>query len=181
MSANVETMFSVREKPWHGLGTIVEEAPTSAEALELAGLDWEVKTNPLFLENGIEVPGYYANVRSSDNSVLGIVTGKYSILQNKDAFDFTDSLIGGDVKYETAGSLNGGKRVWLLAQLPSKKIAGDDVESYVCFTNSHDGIHGRICDTSQMICCRNDGYTRSRYGRQSLSGWPISWIFITRD
>lgn len=39
MAANVETMFSVREKPWHGLGKIVMEAPTSAEALHLAGLE----------------------------------------------------------------------------------------------------------------------------------------------
>ena len=44
MAANVETMFYVREKPWHGLGTCVEEAPTSADALRLAGLDWEVSS-----------------------------------------------------------------------------------------------------------------------------------------
>ena len=40
MPANVETMFSVRETPWHGLGRIVMDAPASREALELAGLDW---------------------------------------------------------------------------------------------------------------------------------------------
>ena len=51
MSANVETMFSVREKPWHGLGTIVMEAPTSADALRLAGLDWKVVQEPVYTGN----------------------------------------------------------------------------------------------------------------------------------
>ena len=50
MAANVETMFSVREKPWHGLGTIVAEAPTSADALKLAGLDWNVVQEPIFTD-----------------------------------------------------------------------------------------------------------------------------------
>ena len=48
IAANVETMFSVREKPWHGLGTIVAEAPASAEALRLAGLDREVVQEPVY-------------------------------------------------------------------------------------------------------------------------------------
>ena len=55
MAANVETMFYVREKPWHGLGTMVAEAPTSAAALRLAGLDWMVVQEPVYTgynENG---------------------------------------------------------------------------------------------------------------------------------
>ena len=47
MAANVETMFSVREKPWHGLGVVVEDAPSSKDALNLAGLDWRVVQKPL--------------------------------------------------------------------------------------------------------------------------------------
>jgi hypothetical protein len=43
MSANVESMFYVRETPWHGLGTKVKEAPTSKDALIYAGLDWKVR------------------------------------------------------------------------------------------------------------------------------------------
>lgn len=156
MSANVETMFSVRETPWHGLGTIVQEALNSKEALEMAGLNWEVKSRPIYLSNGNKIPEWFANVRTSDESVLGVVTGKYSILQNKDAFDFTDNLIGGDVKYETAGSLCGGKRVWLLAKLPSTEIAGDKVDPYLCFTNSHDGKSSvRACITPVRVVCNN--------------------------
>lgn len=58
MSANVETMFYVREKPWHGLGKMVQEAPTSAEALKLAGLDWTVEARDMWLNGGYEpIPG----------------------------------------------------------------------------------------------------------------------------
>lgn len=86
MSANVETMFYVREKPWHGLGTMVQEAPTSADALRLAGLDWTVEARDMWLNGGYEpIPGYKANVRSSDNKVLGVVSDKYRIVQNADA------------------------------------------------------------------------------------------------
>lgn len=63
MAALVETMFSVREKPWHGLGTIVMEAPMSEEALKLAGLDWNVVQEPIFTDSNEKITGYKANVR----------------------------------------------------------------------------------------------------------------------
>lgn len=110
MAANVETMFYVREKPWHGLGTCVEEAPTSADALRLAGLDWEVKQRSIQVCGGAKIENFKANVRSSDGAVLGVVSDRYQIVQNAEAFSFTDELIGGDVRYETAGSLQNGKK-----------------------------------------------------------------------
>ena len=125
MSASVETMMYVREKPWHGLGTQVEEAPTSADALRLAGLDWTVEQRNIQVCGGTKISNYKANVRSSDGKVLGVVSDRYKIVQNAEAFEFTDSLIGGEVHYETAGSLNGGKKIWLLAKLPDTEIAGD--------------------------------------------------------
>ena len=157
MSANVETMFYVREKPWHGLGTMVQEAPTSAEALKLAGLDWTVEARDMWLNGGYEpIPGYKANVRSSDNKVLGVVSNKYRIVQNADAFAFTDALIGGDVRYETAGSLLDGKKIWLLAKLPDSEICGDKTEPYVCFSNTHDGSGAvRVCMTPVRVVCNN--------------------------
>lgn len=162
MSANVESMFYVsneengRFKPWHGLGTIVADAPTSADALHLAGLDWDVVPSPVYLDNGILVPGYKANTRSSDNKVLGIVSDRYKIVQNADAFSFTDALIGDEVKYETAGSLLGGKRIWLLAKMPTEKILGDDVDPYICFTNTHDGTGSvKVCTTNVRVVCQN--------------------------
>lgn len=160
MAANVESMFYVREVPWHGLGTMVQDAPTSEEALRLAGLDWDVLQTPVFMQNGIEIPNYKANVRSTDNACLGIVTDKYKVVQNREAFEFTDAIVGetedGVVKYETAGSLAGGKRIWLLAKMPTKNVVGDAVDPYMVFTNSHDGTGAiRIAMTPIRVVCQN--------------------------
>ncbi|OUN23612.1 hypothetical protein B5G34_00495 [Flavonifractor sp. An82] len=156
MAANVETMMYVREKPWHGLGTEVSEAPTSADALRLAGLDWEVQQKNIQVCGGSKIENYKANVRSTDGSVLGVVSDSYKIVQNADAFSFTDELIGGDVRYETAGSLRGGKKIWLLAKMPERKIAGDAVEPYLCFSNTHDGTGAiRVCMTPIRVVCNN--------------------------
>ena len=157
MSANVETMMYVREKPWHGLGTMVAEAPNSLEALRAAGLNWEVQPKQIAIgETGELIPNAIANVRSSDGKVLGIVTDRYKIVQNTDAFAFTDTLIGGDVRYETAGSLNGGRKIWLLAKLPEAKVAGDKVDPYLCFTNTHDGSGAvKAFVTPIRVVCNN--------------------------
>lgn len=156
MAAFVESMVYTREKPWHGLGTKVEEAPTSADALRLAGLDWRVEQKNIQLCGGSKVPGYKANVRSTDGKVLGVVSDRYRIVQNADAFEFTDSIIGGDVRYETAGSLNGGKKIWLLAKLPETEIAGGKTEPYLCFSNTHDGSGAvRVCMTPIRVVCNN--------------------------
>lgn len=156
MPANVETMMYVREKPWHGLGTCVEKAPTSREALELAGLDWEIEGKPVYDESGLVIPGYVANTRSTDARVMGIVSNKYSVVQNREAFDFTDALIGEGVTYETAGSLRGGKQIWLLGKMPDTKILGEAFEPYICFTNTHDGSGAvRACMTPIRVVCNN--------------------------
>lgn len=158
MSANVETMMYVREKPWHGLGTRVEEAPTSVDALRLAGLDWTVERHDVHLPTGAIIPNYKANVRSNDGSVLGVVSDQYKIVQNADAFAFTDALIGGEtpVRYDTAGSLRGGRKIWLLAKLPDTEIVGDKTEPYLCFSNTHDGGGAiRVCMTPVRVVCNN--------------------------
>lgn len=156
MAANVETMFSVREKPWHGLGTIVMEAPDSKEALKLAGLDWKVVQQPIFTDQGM-IHGYKANIRSTDHEVLGVVSDRYKIIQNTDAFSFTDELLGEGVRYETAGSLQKGKKVWLLARLPKEYIiAGDRISPYLVFSNTHDGSGAvRAAVTPVRVVCNN--------------------------
>ena len=157
MSANVETMFSVRETPWHGLGRIIMDAPASREALELADLDWQVESRNIYSGTGAMIPGYRANVRSTDEAVLGVVSDRYRIVQNEEAFQFTDDLLGEGVTYETAGSLQGGKKVWMLARLPRKYlIAGDQVEPYLVIFNSHDGSSGvKVAMTPIRVVCQN--------------------------
>ena len=152
----VETMFSVREKPWHGLGKIIKEAPTSRDAIELAGLNWSVNSNPIYDVFGNEIKGFKANTRSSDNSVLGVVTDKYKIVQNIDAFDFTDNLIGEEMYYETAGSLRKGKTIWLLGKMPERYICEDKFDPYIVFTNTHDGTGAvKIAMTPIRVVCNN--------------------------
>ena len=140
MSALVETMYSVREVPWHGLGTVIENAPNSHDAIELAGLNWQVNGNPIF-----------------DNSVLGVVSDRYQIVQNAEAFEFTDHLIDADeITYETAGSLRNGKQIWLLGKMPETKILGDNVDPYICFTNTFDGSGAiKVCLTPIRVVCNN--------------------------
>lgn len=196
MAAYVESMFyTSNEKngrfvPWHGLGTPVLEAPTSEEALKLAGLDWKVerrktyaetadqeKIREYFLSLGMseyiastaikQIKGNsvaalcsekaFTNVRDKDETVLGAVGDRYKIVQNADAFAFTDNLIGtGTVRYETAGSLRDGKQIWLLAQMPTTEIGGDEVAPFICFTNTHDGSGSvKACMTPIRVVCNN--------------------------
>lgn len=157
MAANVETMFSTREKPWHGLGQIVMQAPTSKDALQLAGLDWKVLQEPIYTEAEECIEGYKANVRSSDRKVLGVVTDRYKVIQNEEAFAFTDELLGAGVRYETAGSLNGGKKVWLLAHMPHEYIImGERISPYLVFSNTHDGSGAvKVAITPIRVVCSN--------------------------
>ena len=157
MAANVETMFYTRTKPWHGLGTMVEKAPTSEAALELAGMDWQVVQKKLVTDGGIEVPGFKANLRETDNQVLGVVSDRYKVVQNADAFSFTDALLGEGVTYETAGSLQNGRRTWILAKLPARYIiSGDEITPYLVFMNSHDGSGSiKAAMTPIRVVCQN--------------------------
>jgi len=167
--------FSVKEKAWHGLGKIVENYPTSAEAMEFAGLNYTVEKRPLFTMNNdtfynsainkdavvpsIEVPGNYATVRTDTQQVLGVVGTDYQIVQNRDAFSFFDSIVGGDgILYETAGALGKGERIFITAKLPDyiRVGNGDLIEQYLFLTTSHDG-YGSITAafTPVRIVCNN--------------------------
>lgn len=171
------SFFSVKQKAWHNLGQIVENAPTSKEAIVLAGLDYEVKKTPLFTngealvqtENGgfsvgdgiVQIDTHCATLRSDNNCVLGIVGKDYEILQNTEAFDFFDSLVGEDTQifYETAGALGRGERIFLTAKLPQyMRINGtDDVtENYLILTTSHDGSGSITAGfTPVRVVCQN--------------------------
>lgn len=166
------SFFSVKQKAWHGLGQIVADYPTSAEAIRFAGLDYTVEKRPLFtnvlendLNNGedfgkIAVPNFYATVRNDINSVLGVVGKDYEVVQNADAFQFFDAIVGGGngIQYETAGALGKGERVFITAKLPDYIKVGraDLIEQYLFLTTSHDGF-GSISAafTPIRIVCNN--------------------------
>lgn len=157
MAAAVETMFYTREKPWHGLGTMVMEALDSKKALELAGLNWSVFQQEIITADGVPISGFKANLRSTDNQVLGVVSDRYKVVQNEEAFAFTDALLGEGVRYETAGSLQDGRRTWILAKLPQKYIiSGDEITPYLVFMNSHDGSGAiKAAMTPIRVVCMN--------------------------
>jgi len=163
MSHLVETMFSAREVPWHGLGTVVPNVLTAQEAIKAGGLDWDVELRPVYTNNlkgnRIRIPKAQAIVRDSDEKVLGVVGNKYVPFQNRDAFQFFDNLVdSGEAKYETAGSLKGGKLVWLTAKLPNHVSLGgvDDVEIYILLWTSHDGTKAITVDVTPIrVVCAN--------------------------
>ena len=157
MPANVESMFYVRETPWHGLGTKVMEAPDSEGALIAAGLNWNVIQEPIFTGENEPIRGYKANIRDSDRRVLGVVTDRYKVIQNREAFAFTDELLGQGVRYETAGSLQDGKKVWLLAHMPHEYIiSGERISPYLLFSNTHDGSGAiKVALTPIRVVCNN--------------------------
>ena len=170
------SFFSVQQKAWHGLGQIVEDYPTSEEAIKFAGLDYEVVKSPLFTkgsslietEDGVklgsselEVSDYFANIRTDNNAVLGVVGKDYHIVQNCEAFSFFDSIVGSNkgILYETAGALGNGERIFITAKLPDyiRVGNGDDItEKYIFLTTSHDGS-GSITAafTPVRIVCQN--------------------------
>lgn len=171
MAANVETMFYTREKPWHGLGTKVGEAPESAEALKMAGLDWQVLQEPIYTDAGDKISGYKANIRDTDRKVLGVVTDRYKVIQNTEAFSFTDALLGKGVRYETAGSLQEGRKVWLLARLPREYIiSGERIAPYLVFSNTHDGSGAvKAAITPIRVVCNNTLNLALRTAKRSWS------------
>jgi phage/plasmid-like protein (TIGR03299 family) len=160
MAHEVESMFSVRETPWHGLGEVVHDAPTAADAIKLAGLNWGVELRPLFMADGRKVEAN-AVVRTSDNAIVGQHVGPAFVpLQNADAFAWFDPFVeAGECTFETAGSLRGGSRVWILAQLnrrPMVVAPGDEVRKFLLLSHSHDGsLAVRIGFTPVRVVCAN--------------------------
>jgi phage/plasmid-like protein (TIGR03299 family) len=78
-------------------------------------------------------------------------------VQNEEAFQFVDQLLGSQLHFETAGSLHGGRRVWVLATLPEHmEVGGDPVRPYVLLMNSHDGSTAVIAATTPVrVVCQN--------------------------
>jgi phage/plasmid-like protein (TIGR03299 family) len=168
------SFFSVQQKAWHGLGQMLNDHPSSSEAIQQAGLDYTVEKWPLYagsdpvristtgsiFENQlIKVPHYFACVRTDNSAPLGVVGKDYQIVQNQDAFTFFDTIAQAEgIRYETAGALGAGERIFITAKMPGHIRVGKDdlIERYIILTNSHDGS-GSITAafTPVRIVCQN--------------------------
>jgi phage/plasmid-like protein (TIGR03299 family) len=155
---NADSMMSVRRVPWHGLGVVLDERPrTLADALEAAGLTWTVAKEPLCRADGRVVAGHYATVRQDTDQVLGVVSDDYVVVQNRDCFAFLANLLGSELVFETAGSLWGGRQVFITAELPEHvTVGGDEVRPYVVLSAWHTGTGAiRAMTTPVRAVCAN--------------------------
>lgn len=174
LQSNEYSFFTVKEKAWHGLGQLLDFFPTSKEAIKFAHLDYTVEKRKLFTFNNqnhygnpdidviipeLEVPNFYATVRTDTEQVLGVVGKDYAVVQNVDAFSFFDAIVEGDgIQYETAGAIGNGEKIFVTAKLPNYIRVGNDdlIEQYLFLTTSHDG-YGSIMAafTPVRIVCNN--------------------------
>jgi phage/plasmid-like protein (TIGR03299 family) len=182
MSHEIESAFFVKEAAWHRLGTVLQNAPSIEEALAVAGLDWDVEKRPLYVDSTasvaddraggdldqfmsmgepapsiVQVPGYMAHYRQSDDSFLGIVTNNYKTLQNIEALAAYAPLVeDGTLVLEAGGSLMGGKKCWLLARFADNAEVkdGDVLIPYLLLAWGHDGKSGILTalTVTRVVC-----------------------------
>lgn len=176
-----DTMFAAREPAWHGLGVTVEDALTAAEALKTAGLDWEVRKQPVYKKfdgKSIKIPDVFTVERQTDGKDLGIVRKDYQVFQNVEHFQFADFLVdSGEAKYETAGSLRGGRIIYVTMKLPGDILIGgaDPIAKFIVITSSHDGTKAiSILNSPNRVVCANTlelafNSAKSRYSIRHLS------------
>ncbi len=163
MTTGQAAVFTVRKPAWHRLGKVIDSAPTSEEAIKLACMDWRVEKCLLYARvpsgGDASVPDQFGLVRTDTNAVLGTCSAQYRVFQNSEAFEFMDSLVGEKLAmYETAGSLFGGRKVWMLARIPKEyKVGGQDVVNpYTLLTTTHDGTGSlRMIPTGVRVVCAN--------------------------
>ena len=187
MPALVETMFYQGEVPWHRLGTKVDNILTSEEAIIEAGLDWEVELASVAVNKRV-APEFKAIRRATDKRIYAIVRNRYTPIQNKEAFSFFDNVVGEKVAmYHTAGSLRDGAQIWMLAKMPdSVSIKGEEIQKYLCLTNSHDGTSAmKMFLTPVRVVCANtlamaEGHTATKFYTRHTRGYKDKFS-IARD
>jgi phage/plasmid-like protein (TIGR03299 family) len=169
MAHNINSMAYAREIPWHGLGTYVgDRSVTSAEMVKAAGLGWDVlKATPHTIFNeggnptGINARAHRLLVRSDTGDVLGTASESYTVFNNSDLFAFLDTFAAEGLRYETAGALFNGERVWALASLADSEAtvlrrdgSRDVLSSYLLCVAGHDGAHSVVLQpaTTRVVC-----------------------------
>src|SRR5215467_4374531 len=153
MPANIESMFSVRQMPWHQEGIILGDYPgTWAEARVLAGLDWEPVTTEVYTITSVDcdgsphyepIDGWKCITRSDTGNVLSINKDTYAVIDHGEMGEIVEAVLAQtNVKWETAGVLDEGRSVWCLAMLDEPVTLPGDISPtlpYLAITNRHDG------------------------------------------
>lgn len=134
----------------------VQGSATSEEVLNKAGLNFDVLQEPILDSRGKVIPGYRNNCKNDTHQCLGIVSDKYRVVQNRDAFAFIDGLIGPNAEYLNAGACKNYKVNWIQVKLQPRTIMGDGYNNYLFFKNSFDGGSSvKVCVTPVRIACTN--------------------------
>ena len=151
----VDSYVSVRRKPWH-FGVSVENAMTAQEAVVLAGADYNVIQEDVYDQNGILIPGYKVNLRDDNRKALGVVGGRYSVVQNMQAVDTLNYLMGAGLEFEAAGVAEEGRVFFVTARMPERVIVGDAYIPYIVIVNTHDGSGAvKIFIVPNRMICNN--------------------------
>lgn len=180
MPANVQSMAYYGEAPWHGLGKSVPKGVTAEEMIRAAGLDWGVEVFPARGARKInrkEEFSRYEVIRlprqktSEEGVLLGVVSRRYKPLQNTEAFEFFDAVVGEKRAYfETAGALGQGERIWVMARMPEPMqiVRGDDCWKYLLLSNTHNGQGSVIVKfTARRVVCQNTLFLALQDGQKA--------------
>jgi phage/plasmid-like protein (TIGR03299 family) len=168
-TVNGQTAFaSLRQPAWHGLGTVFEDEVNTSEMLKLAHLDnWNVRLEDVAIPENFESDKSYSFVTRTNpfdrtkNDVLGVVGERYVPLQNEDLFSFGDNLLDGGGRWETAGSIRGGRVVFGSIALTDSITLdpngrADKIDNYLLINTSHDGsIAIQASITPVRVVCAN--------------------------
>ena len=173
MPANFESGVFYGEPAWHGLGTTLDDNSPARKSVEqtiaAAGMDWEVEKYPMEIARAVSVPqehqgreitDKFAVARKSDGQVFGIVGNGYTVLQNREMFQWFQPFLDAEVmEFETAGSLFGGRIVWVLARVCQDDMEvqqGDKVRPYILLSSGHDGLTPiRVGFNPVRVVCAN--------------------------
>jgi phage/plasmid-like protein (TIGR03299 family) len=149
-----ERMFM--KSPWDGLGKECKGTKKLDEVLAITNLNFTAQKQPMFLADGTEVKSKVANVRSDNGAIIGIVSPNYSIIQNREAFEFLDGLVDNGMEFVRGGATTDGASGWILGKLEGYKLFEEDITPYLMFRNSFDGSSGvkvSVCMLRQI--CEN--------------------------